>query len=115
MVNVWLGPDKASRVVWDWMALQDFPRCEEPGDEAELLGYWHNGESGLFMVCESLYKADGGYVLVGEGGAGTEYCRYLGDDRTGPGKRAYSLPRAEARRWGRVNMDEDAYYREFGQ
>lgn len=57
-------------------------------ETAKLVGYVENDiTNNLFYTYESLYKKrNGEYFLYAEGGAGTKYAKYLGNNNWAPGE-----------------------------
>ena len=69
-------------------------------ETAELIGYFENDiTNNLFYVREELYKKrNGEYFLYVEGGAGTKYAKYLGNNNWAPGEMILPLSYDEAMR-----------------
>lgn len=84
-------------------------------DTAENLGEWWNGESGITFVLITLYrKKTGEYFLHCDGGAMTDFRKYLGNGNFGGGQQIKPLSEAEAREWAVEYLSANEYEQIFG-
>ena len=83
-------------------------------DKAQLVGSWHNGESGINEIEETLCKSKSGrYFLHGSGGANTKYARNLDNDRWGGGEKIIPMSDEAAKEWAERFLTADEYAAEF--
>ena len=83
-------------------------------DKAQKIGSWHNGESGIRMIEETLYRNKAGrYFLHGSGGANTKYARNLDNDRWGGGEKIIPMDDQAAREWAERFLTAEEYEAAF--
>ena len=85
-------------------------------DTSHEVGEWWNGRgrNDFDFLMETLYrKTTGEYFLLGEGGARTEYCEWIGDSVYN-GERVIPMTYERARDWAERRLSADEYMAEFG-
>ena len=83
-------------------------------DKAQEIGSWHNGESGINEIEETLCRNKAGrYFLHGSGGANTKYARNLDNDRWGGGEKIIPMDDQAAREWAERFLAAEEYEAAF--